>query len=282
MGVTKRVVQVVGLAAGVVGAVAVAAPETPVGRAARRTAQRVARDLDYVASSVPGIAYRLAGRHPDPNVTDDVLADRIRSTIGPLERRLDVPRVHVMVDEHVAILHGEVASDAQAREIESAVMDVSGVAGVESHLHAGLISGDTRPSRGAAESYHPSPALTRLLEAAREAGAVRPHFAVHAVLCTFLGRIPEDERAHVFAHLPSDVRSLAGPVRHRGARARVKTLDQLVSAASAEGGVEPAHAAEITRAIVTTLRALVPEEARGVAAVLPVELRELWGSAPTR
>ena len=282
MGVTKRVVQVAGLAAGVVGTVAVAAPDTRVGRSVRAAARRIARDVGYIGSSAPGLAYRLAGRRPDPDVADDVLADRIRSTIGPLELRLDVPRVHVMVEDHVAILHGEVPAETDADAIENAVMNVSGVAGVESHLHAGLIDGDTRPSRGAAESYRPSPALQSLMDAARQAGAVRPVFAVHAVLCTFLERIPAGERAHVFAHLPADVRSLAGPPRHQGNRARVKTLEELVAAASAEGGVDVTHAAEITRAIVTTLRELVPDEARDVAAVLPLELRQLWGAAPAR
>ena len=90
MRLTKRLVQAAGLAAGVVGVVAVTAPESPLGRRARRLAERLARDMRYATASAPGILYRLAGRRPDPDVGDDVLADRIRSTIGPLEKRLDV------------------------------------------------------------------------------------------------------------------------------------------------------------------------------------------------
>jgi uncharacterized protein (DUF2267 family) len=39
------------------------------------------------------------------------------------------------------------------------------------------------------------------------------------------------------------------------------------------------HAAEVTRAVLRVLRSLVPDETAGVAAVLPVELRQLWQNA---
>ena len=234
-------------------------------------------------SSAPGILYRLAGRHPDPNVSDDVLADRIRSSIGPLEKRLDVPHVHVTVEDKVVILHGDVPATADARSIEHAIMGVSGVRGIESHLHAGLIAGDTRPSQGKAASYHASPALQALLDAASRAGAVRPYAALHAVLCGFSDRIPAGERAQMLGHLPLDVRVLAGPANRHGERPlRVRTLQELVAAATAEGGIDAARAAEITLAIVSTLHDLVPDEAADVAAVLPIELRELWETAPAR
>ncbi len=284
MAITRRLVQAAGLAAGVIGVVAASAPDSAVGRAARRLADRLARDVGYAAASAPGILYRLAGRRPDPNVSDDVLVDRIRSSLGPLEKRLDVPRVHVMVDDHVAIVHGEVLDERDACAIEHAIMRISGVAGVESHLHAGLVSGDTRPSQGAAVPQPPSEALRSLLDAARDAGAgAYSRAAVHAVLCGFADRIPEDERDQVFAHLPADVRALAGPVRRHGERPpRLRTLPQLVAAVTAEGGVEPRHADEITRDVVAALRGLVRNEARDVTAVLPGELRELWEIEPAR
>jgi BON domain len=207
MAITRRLVQAAGLAAGVIGVVAASAPDSAVGRAARRLADRLARDVGYAAASAPGILYRLAGRRPDPNVSDDVLVDRIRSSLGPLEKRLDVPRVHVMVDDHVAIVHGEVPDERDACAIEHAIMRISGVAGVESHLHAGLVSGDTRPSQGAAVPQPPSEALRSLLDAARDAGAgAYSRAAVHAVLCGFADRIPEDERDQVFAHGKSSPR----------------------------------------------------------------------------
>ena len=276
MTATKRVLQVAGLAAGVVGAIAASTPDTPVGRAAWRLNRRLARDVRYAVASAPGLIYRLAGRQPDPNVSDDILADRIRSTIGPLEKRLDVPRVHVIVEDRVAILHGDIPADADARAIEHAIMNVSGIRGVESHLHPGLISGDTRPSQGA-DRPPASDALKRLLASARDAGAHYPYAAVHAVLCTFSDRIPDRERDHVFAHLPHDVRALAGPANRHGERPRrVKTLVELVAAASAEGGMDATTAPAITRAVVGTLHDLVPEESDDVSAVLPSELRDLW------
>lgn len=284
MSVTKRLVQGAVMAAGAIGAVAVTRRDSEVGRAARRLADRLGRDVRYAVASAPGILYRLAGRHPDPNVSDDVLADRIRSTLGPLEKRLDMPRVHVMVDDHVALLHGDVASEYAATMLEHAVLGISGVHGIESHLHPGLLVGDTRPSQGAAVPPPRSHALQTLLDVARDAGAGRyPLPAVHAVLCAFTERMPEDERAHVLAHLPDDVRSLAGPVRRHGERPpRLKTIPQLVAAVIAEGGIDATHAEGITRAVVAALHDLVPDEARDVSAVLPTELRELWHAEQTR
>ena len=278
MTITKRLVQTSGLVAGVVAAIAAASPDTPVGDAARRLTKRLARDVRYAVASAPGILYRLAGQHPDPGVDDDVLADRIRSTLGPLEKRLDVPRVHVIVEDHVAILHGDVVDRNAAKTIEYATMHVSGVEGVESHLHAGLLAGDTRPSDGRRVPPPPSDAMTSLLNAARGAGADgHAHAAVHAVLCAFLGRVPADERAHVESHLPQDVRALAGPPRHLGEKLpRPKTVPQLVAAATAEGGIDTDHAEAITRAVISALHDLAPDEARSVAAVLPSDLRDLW------
>jgi hypothetical protein len=146
MRLTKQVVKGAGLAAGVVGLIAASVPDSGLGRVVRSIGRRLDRDIRYLASSVPGITYRLEGRRPDPNVNDDILADRIRSSIGPVEKALDLPHVHVMVEDHVAILHGDVPELSDAHAIEHAIMGVSGVRGVESHLHTALIEGDTRPS----------------------------------------------------------------------------------------------------------------------------------------
>jgi uncharacterized protein (DUF2267 family) len=268
------------IAGGAVAAIAAGAPESTAGRAIRKGLRRAARRGRYVVHSAPGIAYRLSGGRPDPDVDDDVLADRIRSQLGPLERRLDVPRVHVMVDDHVAILHGSVGSEADALRIEDAVANVSGVRGVESHLHVGLGPGDTRPSQGA--TTQPSVARRVLLDAAHDAGAHEPERAVRAVLAGFMDRLPVDEAEHLLSHLPADVRALAERPRRRGERpARLKTVPQLVAAAIAHGGLEADAAERITRSVIATLRNLVPEEARDVSAVLPAELRELWESQPT-
>lgn len=281
MRTTRRLARLGALGAGFAAAVIVAPRDSAIGRTARRVARRLARDVRYLAGSAPGIVYRLSGRRPDPYAPDDVIADRIRSALGPLEKRLDVPRVLVMVDRNVAILHGDVATPADARAIENAVMRVSGVDGVESHLHVGLAVGDTRPSEGRAAPQPPSPALDELLHAASSAGAQDSRYAVRAVLGAFFDRVPGDERVQVFAHLPADVRALAAAPRHYGERPpRLRSIPQLVAAATAEGGIEADRAEAITRAVVTTLRRLVADEAHDVAAVLPAELRELWEAAP--
>jgi uncharacterized protein (DUF2267 family) len=280
MRVTKLLVRTTEVAAATVGVIAVAAPESPPGRAVRRVGARVTRDVRYFAASAPGIGYRLAGRSPDPNVSDDILADRVRSTIGPLEKRLDIPRVHVMVEDHVALLHGDVPNAGDAGRVEDAVLHVSGIDGVESHLHVGLIDGDTRPSEGTVTM--PSDAYENLVDAARGAGASHPVAAVHAVLCGFADRVPEHERAQLLGQLPSDVRALTGPPRRHGTRTpRMKTIPQLVAAVTAEGGIEPDRAETITRAVLGALHGLVPYEARDVAATLPSELRTLWEESRT-
>jgi uncharacterized protein (DUF2267 family) len=282
MRTTKVLVRTAAATATVLGAAAALAPETPVGRATRRVTKRLSRDVRYAVASAPGILYHLAGRRPDPDVPDDVLADRVRSSIGPLRRRLDVPHVHVMVDGHVAILHGEVPNHFDALRIESEVLRVSGVRGVESHLHIGLLASDTRPSEGRAARL-PSDAYCALIDAARGAGAESAERAVHAVLCAFADRIPPDELAHVIDHLPEDVRRmLSGPRRIEAPVAKLRSVDQLVAAVVAEGGIVPAVAEPVTRAVVSQLRVLVPEEAQDVAAVLPGPLRGLWESVPAR
>jgi hypothetical protein len=95
-----------------------------------------------------GLLYRLFGRRPDPEVDDRTLADRVRSELGPLEKRLDVPHVHVMVEDHVVLLHGEVEWPHEAASIEEAVRRVSGVRRVESHLRTGTLPSNLRPSAG--------------------------------------------------------------------------------------------------------------------------------------
>jgi uncharacterized protein (DUF2267 family) len=276
MQTTRRLIRTVEVAAGAIGLVAVAMPDSGLGRSTRRVGARIAHDLRYMAASTPGVLYRAAGRRPDPDVSDDILADRIRSGIGPLEHRLDIPHVHVMVEDHIALLHGEVPDENTAETVERAVLRVSGVRGIESHLHPGLLSSDTRPSEGRRHPKH-SDALHALTDAARSAGAQQPESAVHAVLCGFFERIPDDERTHIYAHLPADVRRLAGPPRQIGERSpRLKTLAQVVASVTAEGGIEPERAEAITRAVVTTLRAIVPDEQRDIAAVLPGELRQFW------
>ena len=74
------------------------------------------------------------------------LADRVRSQLGPLEKRLDLPRVLVTVEGPTVKLHGAVPSSDDARTLENAAREVRGVTALESHLAVGLSSGATRPS----------------------------------------------------------------------------------------------------------------------------------------
>jgi hypothetical protein len=140
----------------VVGGAIALRPGTGLHRRVRHGLEVAARRARYGAGRLQGAAYRLQGRQPDPDVSDDILADRIRSSLGTLEKRLDVPRIHVMVEDHVAILHGEVASDHDAEQLVAAVERVSGVATVRSRLHVGLVKSDTRPSEGGQALHAPA------------------------------------------------------------------------------------------------------------------------------
>lgn len=135
-----------------VGGAAVANRNSSINAMIGRFISDTGRHLRYLAGRLEGFSYAIEGRHPDPDVVDTVLADRIRSELGGLEKRRDLPHVHVMVEDHVALLHGDVATQADADAIEKAVNSISGVKGVKSHLHVGLLDGDTRPSQGRARS----------------------------------------------------------------------------------------------------------------------------------
>ena len=128
----------------------VARPGTHARHVLRRAGERLARQARYAGGQLQGLRYRLLGGHPDPQASGNVLADRVRSTLGPLEAQLDLPHVHVMAEDHVILLHGDVATADQAEQIEDVVAAVPGVIDVRSHLHVGLLPSDTRPSEGGA------------------------------------------------------------------------------------------------------------------------------------
>ncbi|MFZ4515299.1 MAG: DUF2267 domain-containing protein, partial [Acidimicrobiia bacterium] len=126
----------------------------------------------------------------------------------------------------------------------------------------------------------PSHQLRELLDAARNAGAppTGTWLAVRAVLSTFADRIPDDERQHVFSHLPADVVGLAA-VPHRRGEAKPRTVPQLIGTVQVVSGLPLSDATRVTEAVIGTLRTLVPDETRDVAATLPAELRRLWKTA---
>jgi uncharacterized protein (DUF2267 family) len=250
---------------------------TRANRLVRQGCDEAGRQLRYLRGHLRGASYRLRGQRPDPEVIDNVLADRIRSSLGPLEKRLDLPHVHVMVDDHIALLHGEVTSEADVDELMQAVAAVSGVVGVESYLHVGLTGGDSRPSAGRV-GQPPSDAMKRLLDAIGsdvDPESSRP--VLRAILATFADRLPAGERDRLAAHLPADVRVLFTAPRRTKREAPPRTVHELVARIAAATSELPGGKAEqITAAVLSTLRLLVPEEERHVSAVLPPELRDLW------
>jgi osmotically-inducible protein OsmY len=90
--------------------------------------------LHRTAHQAKGLAYRVFRRHPSTTVDDSVLADRIRSTIGPLEKQLHISRINLTVESGVAILHGDIGSPDAVGQIEEAVRGVAGVRDIRSHL----------------------------------------------------------------------------------------------------------------------------------------------------
>ena len=277
----KTLDRVVDVGAGALGSAAVLGRGTGLGRVLHHANDVLTRRGRYAQGRLEGLRYRLAGRVPDACVTDDVLTRRIRSGLGGLEKRLDIPRAHVVVDDHFVALHGDVGSVADAEALERWVRLTPGVRGVESYLHIGLNPGSSRPSAGRAQwAARPSAALRRLVGAAQDAGAApgKERQAIRAVLSTFTERLPIDERRHFFAHLPEDLRALAVPPRRHGEdHARLRTGSDLVVAA-ARAGVDAEDAEAITEALLGCLRQLVPEEVAHVAAVLPNDLRRFWAS----
>jgi uncharacterized protein (DUF2267 family) len=104
--------------------------------------------------------------------------------------------------------------------------------------------------------------------------------AVEGILATFAERLPVGERRHVAAHLPADVKSMFTAPRRRGSTRPARHVEDLIARIMATTAELPrAHAVEVTRAVLGALRSLVPDETAGVAAVLPVELRQLWQNA---
>lgn len=261
-----------GLAAG--GIVALR-PGTKAHRLTRRGIDVVDRRLRYAGGRLTGVAYRLRGGHPATGADDSVVADRVRSTLGSVTKTLDVPHVHVTVENGIVLLHGTVDRASDAVAIETAALEVYGVIGVESYLHVGLTAGDTRPSMGRAQM---SPLLHRLLEMTQHAGidAERAPVLVRAALAAFADRLPEGERRHVAAHLAPDVAALFTPPRRSGrhpARTLATFADRVASVAG-QASRDDAIAALV--AVLRVVRAEVPDEAADVYAVLPAELHPLW------
>ena len=241
----------------------------------RRAMRRERRTVAYTRGRLQGLRYAAAGRHPDETVPDDVLADRVRTTLGPVLHRLDLPRVHVTVERHVVTLHGDAGSLSDVKAIGRAVASVPGVVGVRSALHVGLLPGDTRPSWGR-RTAGPSPALRRLLEAA-DRGGVGPERrapAVAAVLSALAPWLDREEWRRVRAHLPADVQTFGRRRAHHPTEAGT----DVVTAVADELNIPAPVAAQTVRSVAGELAELVPASADAIVAVLPDDARG-WHAA---
>lgn len=239
------------------------------GRAlARRLGRQGRRTAAYATGRWRGVRYAAAGRQPDPDVPDDVLADRVRTDLGPVLHRLDLPRVHVTVEHHTVTLHGDAGSLSDIRAIARAVAAVPGVQGVRSALHVGLLPGNSRPSWG--RSAAPSTALRRLLDAADRGGVAADGrtAAVSAVLMALRSTLPQEDWRELRAHLPADVRSLVG-LRH----VQPRTAGQdLVTAVAAVTGLSGPVAARTVRAVTAELVGLAPHSGTALRRAVPSDL----------
>lgn len=255
--------------------------EARVRHSVRVSRRRSERRRHYEEGRWKGILYRTSTRFPDPDVDEDLLADRVRSMLGPLEKRLDIPRVHVTVEGHRVILHGDVDHSESADAIVTATKRISGVREVVSHLTVGFTRSDTRPSQGRATKVE-SVAYKDLTRAATGAGVgdAEAPAAAGAVLLTLFNRLPVGTRQHLASHLPRDVVELIPPVDWKKApSARVHHPEEFIAEVATFASMPPESAGSLVTAVFSTLRELVPEEVQPVAASLPSELRELWTAA---
>lgn len=261
-------------AAGLATSAALALTVTARGRRRiRRTARRAVRKARYLAGHARGIHYRLVHGGPPEDVSDAILVQRIRSKLGPLERRLDVPHLHVSSDNRNVSLHGVAATADDAQQLEDTVRAVSGVRGLTSHVRVGFGPGDTRPSQGRVAA---SSEMRRELRAvAQNLGLDDKDEVVGTVLSVFLHRLPSGERNHVLVHLPADVRALTGPVVPREA-GRIPDEAALREAVTSSGAVPTEKADQLIRAVLAVLRRRVTEEIADIEAVLPTGLKPLW------
>ena len=204
------------------------------------------------------------------------LADQVRTRVGPLIRRLNLPRIHVMAEGKRVLLHGDVGTEADAAAIEAEVAGLDVVESVESHLHIGLIPGDSRPSDFSTPA---SAMMTQLLQAAEAIGisGEPARAAVWGALTAVLEQIPPDERRHVLDHFPLDVSAFVKPRRRFGdENIHWQSELELEAAAALRGGISLDDAEMLVPEVIGLLRKFVPEEDRDVQATLHAHLRELW------
>jgi Uncharacterized conserved protein (DUF2267)/BON domain len=206
------------------------------------------------------------------------LADRVRTSLGPLLHALDLPRVHVMAEGSVVLLHGDVSSVTDAECIEDRVARIPGVSTVESHLHVGLLPGDSRPSAG--HDGAPQSAMLIALLATAEAIGITgspARAAVRGTLNAVLSQIPPGERVQLVEHFPNDVRALVNARRVIGETERHWRTELALDVAAAwRGGITVDDAQVLVPAVIGVVRRFVPEEDADVEATLKRRIKDLW------
>lgn len=213
---------------------------------------------------------------------DGVLADRVRSELGPVLKRLDQPRVHVLASQGVVTLHGDV-TDAPAKvAIEAAARHVVGVTSLHSHLSIGLQAGEMTPSAG--HLHERSPLLRQLEHAARSCGYLTDtegRYVLRAVLGVFSARLPDPQRRRFLDHLPDDVRRLALPAHWLTADVRtIASEHDLAQTAAVAMHADRSHADRLLHHVLPVVRDHAPEDAETIAESLSPELRAMWLEQP--
>ena len=202
---------------------------------------------------------------------DGVIADRVRSELGPVLKSLDHPHVHVAVVDGIVSLHGDAADGHAKAAIESTAVHTAGVRGLDSHLHLGLGAGDSRPSAG--HHGERSALLTDLDRVLSESGLVpRPQQrrVLRLLLGAFAASLPPKSRDRLLDHLPADVRRLATPLVWRNGTA---LADDPVAPAVESMGLDHGDAEHLWARLVTVLRAHAPGDKELFSTPLPVRDR---------
>ena len=218
------------------------------------------------------------------NTSDDgLVADRIRSELGPLLKSLDQPHVHVMVSGGIAVLHGDVTDLAAGAAIEARVLATPGVRSVQSHLHVGLLPSDTVPSTG--HAHERSPLLVELEHIVADCGfwsATEARRTLSGLLGVYSQRLGFEARRRFLDHLPADVRRLAQPPRWLSDDlSTVRREHDFAQTVAIATGTDKVQADQLVRRVLPVLRRHAPGDSSIIALALPPELRAIWLEHPS-
>jgi uncharacterized protein (DUF2267 family) len=268
------------LAAGsILAGIAVVGVHPRVRRTLRRSGQRVRRRISYLRGRVRGLRYRMLARGPTPDVDDDVLEQRVRSTLGSLRRRYDLPPIEVSaVMDGSVVLDGYAPDLEQVRELEASLSEIPGVEMVISRIQ--VDDAVLRPSQRRDPAA--SPLRRELLAAVRQLDVgdeEQVERLVAATLVALFSLLPDDPARHLRSHVPADVQMLIAPPIPIASDRKPRTTYELVDEVSQLCGRSAGTSRQAIAAVFATLREMVPEEMDDVQAVLPAAIKPLWRGA---